>query len=173
MPPRPEVTRYVRNCARCGERFIRIARSRAAYCPPCYAWWHREWRAANPEKSAAIRLRHRDRQREQKREKWLTDPAWRERNKAYYAANKDRWRDYNHRRRTLLRSGPIEALLVLERDDGICGICGRDVDPFKYEIDHTVPLSRGGAHSYENVQVAHPRCNRQKNNREDYIGSAT
>jgi 5-methylcytosine-specific restriction endonuclease McrA len=56
----------------------------------------------------------------------------------------------------------VEPLVVLERADGVCGICGGDVDPLKYEIDHIVPLSRGGEHSYRNVQPAHPRCNRTK-----------
>jgi 5-methylcytosine-specific restriction endonuclease McrA len=29
-------------------------------------------------------------------------------------------------------------------------------------VDHIVPIMRGGVHSYANVQLAHPRCNRMK-----------
>lgn len=56
----------------------------------------------------------------------------------------------------------VEALVVLEMDDGACGICGEDVDPLDFTIDHVVPLSRGGPHIYANVQVAHHSCNSRK-----------
>lgn len=61
--------------------------------------------------------------------------------------------------------GHIDRLVVLEMDDGICGICGEDVDPFRYEVDHIIPLARGGEYSYANVQAAHPLCNQRKNRR--------
>ncbi len=45
----------------------------------------------------------------------------------------------------------------------MCGICGEDVDPFDFQVDHIVPLVHGGLHNYENSQVAHPLCNQRKN----------
>jgi 5-methylcytosine-specific restriction endonuclease McrA len=56
----------------------------------------------------------------------------------------------------------VHPLVVLERHDGLCGICGDDVDPFDYHVDHIVPLSKGGEHSYRNTQPAHPVCNLRK-----------
>ena len=56
----------------------------------------------------------------------------------------------------------IIPLAVLEADDGVCGICGGDLDPFDFHVDHVIPLARGGEHSYANVQVAHPLCNWRK-----------
>lgn len=56
----------------------------------------------------------------------------------------------------------IEPLVVLERDDGACGICGGDVDPFDFHVDHVVALAAGGAHAYWNVQASHPDCNVRK-----------
>lgn len=56
----------------------------------------------------------------------------------------------------------IVPLIVLELDDGVCGICGDDVNPADYHIDHIMPLAQGGRHNYGNVQVAHPKCNQQK-----------
>lgn len=56
----------------------------------------------------------------------------------------------------------VEPLIVLELDDGVCGICGTDVDPFDFHIDHVIPLALGGEHSYANTQVAHSRCNKSK-----------
>lgn len=49
------------------------------------------------------------------------------------------------RRNTLLRKR------VLERDQGICKICGR-YDP-KWQHDHETPLWQGGADTLENSQT--------------------
>lgn len=56
----------------------------------------------------------------------------------------------------------IDRGVVLERDQGYCGICDELVDPNDFHIDHVIPISLGGAHSYANVQVAHPFCNLRK-----------
>jgi 5-methylcytosine-specific restriction endonuclease McrA len=60
----------------------------------------------------------------------------------------------------------VDDYKVFERDDWICQICQQPVDsilewpdPMSKSIDHTIPLSRGGAHEYANVQLAHLRCN--------------
>lgn len=55
-----------------------------------------------------------------------------------------------------------ERLVVLERDDGACGICDDDVDPFDYSLDHIVPIKRGGLHELDNLQLAHRSCNSKK-----------
>lgn len=53
--------------------------------------------------------------------------------------------------------------VVYDRDGGICGICHQPVErDSTWEIDHVIPLSRGGVHSYANVQLSHSRCNRRK-----------
>jgi 5-methylcytosine-specific restriction endonuclease McrA len=62
----------------------------------------------------------------------------------------------------------VDPLVVLERDDGVCGICGADVDPMNFHVDHIRPLARGGNHSYANVQTAHPSCNVRKHVREGW-----
>lgn len=59
----------------------------------------------------------------------------------------------------------VDRLMVLERADGECGICGGDVDPFCFHVDHIVPIARGGAHHLSNLQAAHPTCNRRKHAR--------
>ena len=56
----------------------------------------------------------------------------------------------------------IDHKVVFERDKGICGICKALVGTERWEIDHVVPLSKGGLHAYDNVQLAHRRCNRSK-----------
>ena len=62
---------------------------------------------------------------------------------------------------------PIDYDAVIARGAGKCGICGNGITG-KYEFDHIFPLSKGGAHSTGNLQIAHMRCNRRKHNRIDY-----
>lgn len=56
----------------------------------------------------------------------------------------------------------IQPQVVYDRDKGVCGICQRPVSKSVMSIDHVIPLARGGAHSYANVQLAHKRCNSKK-----------
>lgn len=59
----------------------------------------------------------------------------------------------------------VDRLAVWERDGGICGICGEIADPQDWQLDHVIPLSREGRHSYANTQVSHPPCNAWKRDR--------
>lgn len=64
---------------------------------------------------------------------------------------------------------------VYARDNGICQICGKPTDyaarkgkrvsSFYPSVDHIVPLSKGGSHTWENVQLAHIGCNSRKRDR--------
>jgi 5-methylcytosine-specific restriction endonuclease McrA len=103
-------------------------------------------RRADPEIRAQINAAARERQRR--------DPEYLARARINVA-----------RREALKRAAFVEdvdSLVVLERHDGACGICGGDVDPFDFHVDHIVPLARGGEHSYRNTQPAHPVCNLRK-----------
>jgi len=60
-----------------------------------------------------------------------------------------------HRRATLSRRA------VFARDDHRCQYCGGFAD----SIDHVVPRSRGGQHSWENVAAACRPCNLRKRDR--------
>lgn len=61
---------------------------------------------------------------------------------------------------------------VYKRDNGICALCGglcdfgdiRDgvVGPAYPTVDHIIPLSKGGPHTWDNVQLAHFFCNSVK-----------
>ncbi len=68
----------------------------------------------------------------------------------------------------------IESLF--DRDKGVCHICGEYCNWYDYtfrgnnkicgnyypSIDHVIPLSKGGKHSWENVRLAHRICNTKK-----------
>jgi 5-methylcytosine-specific restriction endonuclease McrA len=116
------------------------------------------------------------------------NPDWaRDYNSAYYQRTKEThrrnqaaWEVANPERAREIRLGireryrarkasafveAVDAGLLYQRDEGICGICGKPVEHWRFEIDHIIPLSKGGEHSYANTQIAHGRCNRSKGNR--------
>ena len=65
---------------------------------------------------------------------------------------------------------------VYEKDNGVCYLCGKKCDYEDYKIinnvfivgdnypsiDHVIPISRGGEHSWGNVRLAHRSCNSKK-----------
>lgn len=75
------------------------------------------------------------------------------------------------------RNGPVEVVYpwrVLFSKGFNCGICGGLIsldsprtDPLGLVFDHIVPVSKGGAHSYSNIQPAHHSCNSQKSAKVD------
>jgi 5-methylcytosine-specific restriction endonuclease McrA len=61
---------------------------------------------------------------------------------------------------------------LIDRDHGVCGLCGEPVtakwpDIMCASIDHVVPMSAGGPHAWANVQLAHFLCNSYKGASED------
>lgn len=72
-------------------------------------------------------------------------------------------------RRYGAKSDKIKREDVFEACKWICQICGKSVDkeikypnPLSASIDHIVPLSKGGTHTKDNVQLAHFLCNSRK-----------
>ena len=43
-----------------------------------------------------------------------------------------------------------------------CCLCGKPIKSGEDCLEHSIPLSRGGANNYENLGVAHRKCNRAK-----------
>jgi 5-methylcytosine-specific restriction endonuclease McrA len=86
----------------------------------------------------------------------------------YYRRNPASAKAAGARYRALKDSVTIEIVdfdLIMERSEGDCALCGLPVDPDKFHFDHTIPLSRGGWHTTNNLQVAHPFCNISKKNK--------
>jgi hypothetical protein len=92
----------------------------------------------------------------------------------------DSWNDARrsayHRRRARMHGQPngdkIMRAGLRERDGDDCALCGLPIDwdaawPLSSSpsIDHTVPISRGGAHSMDNTTMTHLGCNISKGNR--------
>ncbi|MBO7726942.1 MAG: HNH endonuclease [Oscillospiraceae bacterium] len=71
----------------------------------------------------------------------------------------------------------ITVKALYERDGGICYLCGKpcdfnDIDKERHAIgsnyptvDHVIPVTRGGMHSWDNVKLAHLSCNSAKHDK--------
>lgn len=55
---------------------------------------------------------------------------------------------------------------IFERDGLACYLCGNEFDRSDLQLDHVVPLSRGGSHTPDNIRVACKWCNSRKG---DYL----
>ncbi len=89
-----------------------------------------------------------------------------DRNKSYRLteSGKESHSRSNTRRRVQIFDAFVEDVdrrIVWERSNGFC-FCLEPVKFDKMAIDHIVPLSRGGKHSYENVRASHKSCNSRK-----------
>ena len=75
----------------------------------------------------------------------------------------------------------IDLMVLYRRDKGICHLCGQPCDLNDYKIlgdgsfkvgnnyptrDHVIPKSKGGEHSYQNIKLAHHRCNTLRGTKE-------
>lgn len=68
---------------------------------------------------------------------------------------------------TTSRRGDIsirKRFLVFKRDEFTCVMCGRSGRGVKLEVDHKIPISKGGSDSLDNLQTLCFECNRGKRN---------
>lgn len=56
----------------------------------------------------------------------------------------------------------IDKRVLWERFGRLCALCTQPIKFKHVTLDHIVPLSKGGLHSYENIQPAHGLCNHVK-----------
>lgn len=90
--------------------------------------------------------------------------------------NKDA-KAFRFRVEAMRRGAPPETAELVYQDvvwarsgpDHLCGICGKPVERYgqhgtglRLSMDHTVPVSKGGEHTYANIQISHHRCNQDK-----------
>ena len=114
----------------------------------------RRWRENNPEarltRDRAYKERHKDQVNEA--------------HKRYARDHQDQRLAISRRRRARVSGAggnftPAEWRALLDRYEHRCAYCGVD-GPL--QVDHRVPLCRGGTHEVENILPACGRCNRRK-----------
>ena len=90
--------------------------------------------------------------------------------KEYYENNKDKWIEKAHKRRasglpTHFKISDIKRLKELQQSK--CPICKQKLS--KHHIDHIVPLSKGGANDFGNLQLLCPSCNLNKHAKDPVV----
>lgn len=122
-------------CPRCGERPVKYR----SYCQPCTYEYNRNWKRANPEKTAAYAKTTRHRRSEALRE---YKKAWRKVNADRVKASQQRYREKHgeamQQRRFELR---VEVLSYYSGGTPSCACCGECTIEF-LAIDH---INGGGA----------------------------
>lgn len=117
--------------------------------------YYQQWRASHKEELRAYDADRYERTKEQQAEY----------HKAYYAANRLAFiHRANNRLRKLRERGTftqadIDYLYVSQA--GKCTGCRKSLDN-KFEIDHVMPVSRGGMNTADNLQLLCRSCNRKK-----------
>lgn len=149
----------------------------------------KRWRVTNRSYIRQYQNRYRKERPESRKKEYTPEAYQRRREKilayqrAYYQRNKKKARELaNERKRRWRRENPIESRLQVQArrlkmagvvihkkeicnwQTGVCGICSKLIDG-EYDIDHKIPLSRGGKHEVANLQLAHRSCNRRKHNK--------
>lgn len=182
------MTEVQKVCCRCKipkdlKEFHKYARSKdglRGYCKECKASEASAYYDANAE---SVRRRSSDWYARNTKYANARSSQWRRSNPERVRDNNRRWSSENpisNRNRAAARRSRlagvfveyVDALTVFERDAWACGICSELVDS-KLQfpdracatVDHILPLSRGGSHSYDNVQLAHFSCNSGKRDR--------
>ena len=177
-------------CAKCGEEqplaaFEVIKTGHRAACAECLLnlrrEWHRRWVDEHPEKVKEHSARSRDNRREvlrvyqntPERRRQIAEwaqahpEALRAADRRWSAKNPEKIADKARRRRALRRTAFVERVemsVLVDRDRGMCGVCGAKVRPEDRSGDHILPLSKGGAHSYANTRLVHLGCNSKRRN---------
>ena len=107
--------------------------------------YSKAWISAHPEYHAKVIKRAKD---------WMKSQP-----RARYRG----WRTAIDQRRRARKLGACVGEVRFEKAimdfNGLCGICGEKLEDDQIHLDHIIPLSRGGAHTQENIQPTHALCN--------------
>jgi len=140
------------------------------YCQPCGLAVNAAWRSKNrPPKSGVVRFNLPKKTPEERKAAKLSFQ------RSYRNKNRDKVRLWNrlgmHRRKA---AGQMPDKWFFSRmmceQDARCPYCSALL-PMKFEIDHKIPISRGGTNNPENLHLVCPTCNMRKNNKthEEFI----
>jgi 5-methylcytosine-specific restriction endonuclease McrA len=84
----------------------------------------------------------------------------------YIKKNKEKYNMFAHRRRFLLNANGVfkitdtDIIRKINLQQSKCFWCGSKLTA--YDVDHVIPLIRGGQHSIGNIVISCPSCNRRK-----------
>jgi 5-methylcytosine-specific restriction endonuclease McrA len=125
-------------------------------CAGKWSEWSAKYRAKNPDASRARTQAWKDANPERRK---ATQAAYLQNNKPRHLINIQNRRARKIKAGGELSKGLGERLYFLQK--GKCACCEKPLGD-KYELDHIIPLARGGSNTDDNIQLLTPTCNRQK-----------
>jgi 5-methylcytosine-specific restriction endonuclease McrA len=91
--------------------------------------------------------------------------------KEYERRNKDRRRARDEKRAQAGEGSRVAFDDAVKRElfrkqNGLCPCCGKSIRSATLgEVDHMIPLARGGKHDARNFMLTHRQCNKEKHNK--------
>lgn len=184
-PENPQIKR----CPKCGQEypattefFHKNGKRLKSICKTCVCRYVAEWRERRPDYQAQWRANNPDypkqwyqenrtKHLEQTRARYQANPRRKlDANKEWQRKNPERHRLLNRaqtaRRRARKRENggsytPQDIECAYQLQKGRCWYCQCELNG-KYEIDHRIPLSRGGSNDAANIVISCQACNRAK-----------
>lgn len=149
----------IMECKVCGTTDVeRFGKHHKSKCKACLNEYARQWRLENPD----YKKRHRERMEEAGIVELSRQPEYRNKYaRKYYRENKLDLLNLLHARRAgtphlITRDGWRR---VLDFYGAECMQCGSEKN---ITMDHIVPISKGGEHSFNNIQILCHSCNSAK-----------
>jgi len=160
----------MKQCRKCGrilpvsEFYVdsTMADGLRGFCKKCWCDYNRAYRQAHKEEERADGRKYRQSHKEETRAS----------HRAYNQAHPEVGRASTHQRRARKLAVGYEHIddrLVFEQAGYRCQLCGRKTrldfnrdHPLYPNLDHIIPLFRGGSHTWGNVQCLCHECNSRK-----------
>jgi 5-methylcytosine-specific restriction endonuclease McrA len=146
-----------------------------AMCKTCCMEWQREYRKQHPDRVKANEV-NRDPLKRHASQKRTYQTVGRKNRKLYVERHPERVKassqNQRAKRKQIIGEYTGQDLLTLFKGQGgNCWWCGCKIKG-KFEVDHRIPLSRGGTNELGNIVVSCFGCNRSKYNRlpSEWIG---
>ena len=149
-------------------------------CVTCHASYSSTYRKKHPEKISMYGKRyateHPDKIQDRNASNYARrkdDPIFKTENRLraseYKKKNRDRYNSHNHKRRAQIKEGESAEVVAkwIKAQPKVCYWCHQKCKK-DYQIDHYVPLSKGGLHEINNLRISCPQCNMTKNAKDPY-----